>query len=882
MSNKTYNYSDVYELKDFAINDIAKKYFEIEDVNLLNIGTIGYVTDLVTTVTEDTFNSISTFLREKFVHLAQFPETLYNHATRLQIENLTATPSVLNMTLLINEKDIFSYGNKKDSIVEFVLDSDLLINIEGINFMPDFDILITAREYRKSYVFSAQYLMDYKNSISLIKTPYIKTTRLKVNNDNYVALFIRVRQVSKFKKNEQLISNDKVTIPTVSFDFEGQLANFEVFYKPIGSNNYVQMNKVQMGLPPLKTPFCFYSFTDENKVSISFTNRDGYFTPEFGSELKILYYTTLGSDGNFKEYTGTNISVTPSSEVYEYNNNLIVFAIPQGESSGGKNKITIDELRQRILEKMRTSGSFNVENDLQSFFSSYKNDEKKKVYFIKKRDDLIERLFTAFSLLKDDKGDFFKTNTLNINLFEEDFDYQYEQTRRFILNPGSVFKYDENSIDTLLKESGVNVSNVNINNYNNQFLYTCPFLVSVSEKPPVIGYYLNSVNDNYVLDFKYANMSSPVQFICNSLSVKRNALMGEDRYLLQIKLTPSSPLEIPSVDKDGVYNGLLKVGLTIENDGQEICYNDFSFKCYDKTNDIYTFELSLKTDDYLALNKKMRITNFKNITSEEEEFFLIPMIDCKFNILVFYSYPEENYDHYLSHLSDFNNFTLTNIYSAEKVNLIIPLNIMRSRLKILPHVKVVNGETIESFFFKIHSVPLISVNEIRNEDYFYSFIKLIFKQYNELMEVVDKITNNYGIDLKFFNTYGRSKSFTVGESSNLLDRTNISISLKISFYSGTVVEDSLSKIKSFIKDYIEKINDSASGALYISNLIKDLQVNFSEIKYVQFIKINDYDSSIQIIENKFVDPSKMTREERIDFVPEHLTIALENIFIEVV
>ncbi|NNV04737.1 hypothetical protein, partial [Brevibacillus sp. MCWH] len=159
--------------------------------------------------------------------------------------------------------------------------------------------------------------------------------------------------MNKFKKNEQLISNDKVTVPTVSFDFEGQLANFEVFYKPIGSNNYVQMNKVQMGLPPLKTPFCFYSFTDENKVSITFTTRDGYFIPEFGSELKIVYYMTLGSGGNFKEYTGTNISVSPSSEVYEYNNNLIVFAIPQGESSGGTNKITIDELRQRILEKMR-------------------------------------------------------------------------------------------------------------------------------------------------------------------------------------------------------------------------------------------------------------------------------------------------------------------------------------------------------------------------------------------------------------------------------------------------------------------------------------------------------------------------------------------------
>jgi hypothetical protein len=881
--NNIRDYSSIYSIKEFALKEIAPKYFDMDNVNLLNIGLIGYVTDLAANMTEDTFNSISTYIREIFPNLARIPETLYNYAARLQIDNLFATPAQINLALFVNEKDIINLGEKKESMYEFVLDSDLVVDIEGIQFMPDYNIIITAKPYHGNYIFTAQYDMTYKNTLSSVVNPYIKTTRIVMNGSNYLGLFIKVRQVNKFEQVENIISNDKINLPTISFEFNDQIANFEVFYKPLGSDNYVQLKKRMHGSVPLKEPFCFYRIKDENKVEISFSARENYFQPEFNSEILINYYTTLGSKGNFPEYKGTNITVIPKSEVYLYNNNIILFAVPQGESHDGRDKLSLEELREKIIELTSTSGAYNIENDLQLYFSNYKFKDNNDVLFVKKRDDVLERIFSAFSLFKDTNNDYYPTNTLNMDLYKEDFDLEYEQSNRYILKAGHLFKYDPNYIDKVVCIRGKKLTD-DLTTINEPFIFTNPFLMTVSKSPSVIGYYLNSLDTKHSLEYTYVNIDSPVQFICNTLQIKRNALMGEDEYTLTINIAPISPLESPLVDNEGRDLGKLKVILTIEDNGLEICYKEFSLKSYDSSSEIYTFETKIKTDDYMTLTQKMRVYEVKNRNTGEVEISLIPMYDAKVNIHTLYKYDNMVLEHKFANLSDYVNYTLTNTYTTSQASFIIPLHIMRSRVKYMPYVypDPETQEPVNDFYMYISSIPLVGASKMKDSNAFSHFLNLIFNQYNYLMEIVDKITNNYGIDLKFYNTYGRSKNFIVGEEGELLDKTNITIHFKVAPTVGAIEEELVRDLKIFIKDYIEGINNKGYNSIYISNLIQAIENQFPEVKYLKFVRINNYDSSVQVIENKKSDLNLLTKEERRDYVPEYLTIGIDDVIIDII
>ena len=191
-------------------------------------------------------------------------------------------------------------------------------------------------------------------------------------------------------------------------------------------------------------------------------------------------------------------------------------------------------------------------------------------------------------------------------------------------------------------------------------------------------------------------------------------------------------------------------------------------------------------------------------------------------------------------------------------------------------------ETVNDFYMYISSIPLVGAEKMKDYKAYSHFINSVFNQYSYLMEIVDKITNNYGIDLKFYNTYGRSKNFVVGEEGQLLDKTNISIHFKVAPTVGAIQEDLIRNLKIFIKNYIEGINNKGYNSIYISNLIQAIENNFPDVKYLKFVRINNYDSSVQVIENKNSDLNLLTKEERRDYVPEYLTISLDDVLIEII
>ena len=87
-------------------------------------------------------------------------------------------------------------------------------------------------------------------------------------------------------------------------------------------------------------------------------------------------------------------------------------------------------------------------------------------------------------------------------------------------------------------------------------------------------------------------------------------------------------------------------------------------------------------------------------------------------------------------------------------------------------------------------------------------------------------------------------------------------------------------IEKIYEEYFETVNVNTNDGIFISNLIQQLENTFPQIRYLKFESINGYPSEIQSIENVTVDVSTLSKEDRIDYVPEYLNIELDDIIIE--
>ena len=154
---------------------------------------------------------------------------------------------------------------------------------------------------------------------------------------------------------------------------------------------------------------------------------------------------------------------------------------------------------------------------------------------------------------------------------EDDFDIKYDQSDRRIIKPGRVFKYRSDE-DRRFVITDNEHSMTSLTGIDEEYAFTNPFLMSVS-KAGVVGYYLNSLDKRIPLDYSYINSDSLVQFICNNIFIKRNALLVEDEYELRLDMSVTDiDMESPLVDEEGRDTKRIKVKIMFQDkSGKEMC-----------------------------------------------------------------------------------------------------------------------------------------------------------------------------------------------------------------------------------------------------------------------------------------------------------------------
>ena len=180
----------------------------------------------------------------------------------------------------------------------------------------------------------------------------------------------------------------------------------------------------------------------------------------------------------------------------------------------------------------------------------------------------------------------------------------------------------------------------------------------------------------------------------------------------------------------------------------------------------------------------------------------------------------------------------------------------------------------------IPQLGVLSYGAYMDKDIQNRFMNILSSQYDYMNEILYKKTNNYSIDMKFYNTYGRSNNFVYGEEQNILNRVNCTLHLKVYCTVRSEGAQLVENMKMFIKEYFESINSVNNEGIFISNLIQQLENTFSNIKYLKFESLNGYDNDVQSIENTAIDVTMLDKEEKLKFIPEYLNIELEDIIID--
>ena len=259
-----------YDIKEYITQNIAPKYFnKLTNMNDVNVGIFGYITEVLADVTNDTMFSISSLYKEMFPQLAELPESIYNHALLFQLSNVFASPAKVGFQLIIPEEAMLNNGTASSgkNYQYFDVDSNMEFNIGDITFMLDYDIRIMSKKYSYTsdttgsdvtqWIHSAQYLMNKTNDISDLTNPYIKSSIfVNSNGSRYIVLSVNLHQVSKKSITDVILDNDEINAVSLEYKFDNQLANFDVYYKAPNASSYVQLAKQLADSNKLAKPFC--------------------------------------------------------------------------------------------------------------------------------------------------------------------------------------------------------------------------------------------------------------------------------------------------------------------------------------------------------------------------------------------------------------------------------------------------------------------------------------------------------------------------------------------------------------------------------------------------------------------------------------------------
>jgi hypothetical protein len=367
--------------------------------------------------------------------------------------------------------------------------------------------------------------------------------------------------------------------------------------------------------------------------------------------------------------------------------------------------------------------------------------------------------------------------------------------------------------------------------------------------------------------------------------------------------------------------GMFKNKTDVNND----YYIPFVFETYDQSVDSYNYTAYIKATDEISTKDQLLVNDgiFNTLTALTDDGISIDPENCYFSIGIFVQYDNDNLPSPAStsdsdasdasfniyrNLEYVRGYTLTNVYENPKTHPVKLLELYRFIRSVSKNQKAVytsiSPDTLQAVdvintYTELREVPLVRSEWARNPGNVYDLFKLLKTNHDWVSDAYNLLDNNFTINMKFYNTYGKSRYLTIGNSiimdvdndgvddSMMTQLDSVTLRFKFGVKLRALVDstDFKSRFVNYIRNYVEDFNsvENHEMSIHMSDLYTKLNQKFKdEIRFLEFYGINDYDSQMsQVIEtipyeeinalgyNKYIPEFINLETERIDsaFVP---------------
>lgn len=447
MAKKTVN-SDIYNLSKL-VEDVKSTFLPDENEETLAIGTYGYLGALEAKRLQTQVQMTGELCNEVFPSRARLERNVITHAITMNIENINATPAKMTAFLALKESDIANYF---DSSNIFTIDRDCPLEIGDYEFHLEYDIKLKRIyiEKKATNTYTAQYDIpanrDVPTSTITSANQYLSPpTVVNINNENYIYLTVILAQVEHSVISKKLVTSNIIDNKTINFEFENQLAYFEIHSKESDQDYYITPVFEGSSAPTDSNSqyYCWYQYIDTNLIRVRF-DRQSYM-PGLNATVECLIKTCQGDDGNFTY--GKDTYVTLESSNYNYKN-ITCLVTPISNSSGGIDRKSKKELQGIIPKEALSRGSLTTITDLNNYFGMLDSDDG-RIVIQKKSDNQIERVYYAYFVAKDTNDDVIPSNTIDIQVPMDaliESKINEVDSPRYLLPAGTCFKLGSDGI----------------------------------------------------------------------------------------------------------------------------------------------------------------------------------------------------------------------------------------------------------------------------------------------------------------------------------------------------------------------------------------------------------------------------------------------------
>lgn len=842
LNNLTNNISESeYTFNEKALQ-LANNFFDVNDVSMLKTGMFGYMTSMFSHMMRDSTYHRNMLYNEFFLTKASLNSTLYNWSKMLNHPLELASPAKINVMLRMDINDLLSISEdsiEDPNIKKVIIDRSTPFDLGGKTFMLPYQLEMNIyRNKEGRYSVNAIYNLNESNfKPDSIKTPILKVLSEAQNNKYFININFEIFQIQRYDYIFSVMSNDLLDASIIEQTYSGYLVGFNALYNEsnVFDKAYLKMETIFNEFKkPSKERYCYYTLIGSDTIRLYWDNKPKAFRPVYNSKVKMEIFTTEGDKGNFN-YTG-RIQIRES----RFENVPHVIIPLEQKTRGGSNLNNFTENKIALMELLSTRNNYTTTYDLQNFFKKVRKElgyTRNEFEVVKSKDDILRRQFSTYMLLRDKDGHIVPTNTIDLEVDLIDL-----ERMNYSLKPGTLILYDRQQAKYRLLDEN-ELPEVYLAD-SDSYLYCNPFLVNFNFYEYLkANSFLTHYDKNVELFYSYYNTNSITEVLMNNYNLARNPIVDLNHFTLKVNLLASVNI-LENV----------KVRTFIYKENTPIGYADLS-----RINNSSEFNLKVLTNDEFSPTGKYIITNtFKDINDNTliRDIELDGSYRLKFAILYNNGISENNSlngDLPYHNMTDLKSYSLIcELDSNEPIHFADDLtDIIYNQITTLSN----DGKLI------LRKLPIIGalyyLNDYKNSE----IMTKMYEGFNIVRTISRRLENNTSIDIKFYNTYGISRYFTID---------TIDLRVKFSIALNTAPTKILTdRIEEDIVTFIEGRNNLTDKRFSISNLISYLEKEYPQIRFIKIFTINN--AGIQSIENTVINTGNL-EELPYDYVPEYLTV----------